>query len=426
MQNARWTRIAGGQWVVLSPDSNAEHTTIVVEKRGKQPQRVAVGARIGTHKSGMWLYEIDKARGGKGPQAAKDSLPEYTPTPGGPEAPLPPAPVPPTYTGGAAPDAELAADASDAEKLAGVLADMMSRPAMDEDRVRELVAEYGMNADAVRQLVLDNMPEHARVTIDIRASDDAPLKEVAGTHHKVLPKVLSFLACNIHVYLVGPAGSGKTHLAESVAEALGRTLYVTGAMLTKHEVLGYQTATGEYVTTAARQAYEFGGILLWDEVDASQPAALVAVNAMLSNSRYTFPDGTVERHADFIVLAAGNTYGRGADREYVGRLQLDGATLDRFATIEMDYDAELEQALGMAEYAAYQGADIAIAGAFIARIQALRAAASNAKLRHIISPRATIYGCRLLARGMDQATILEHLVYKGMPGDSRKQLEGSV
>lgn len=51
----------------------------------------------------------------------------------------------------------------------------------------------------------------------------------------------------------------------------------------------------------------------------------------MANNVCAFPDKMVKKHKDFIVCASGNTYGTGADRKYVGRLEIDAATLDRFA-----------------------------------------------------------------------------------------------
>ena len=53
------------------------------------------------------------------------------------------------------------------------------------------------------------------------------------------------------------------------------------------------------------------------------------------------------RHPDFVCIAAANTWGRGADREYVGRNELDASTIDRFlmGTVPMDYDESLERQL---------------------------------------------------------------------------------
>jgi hypothetical protein len=53
----------------------------------------------------------------------------------------------------------------------------------------------------------------------------------------------------------------------------------------------------------------------------------------------------VERHSDFVCLAAANTFGTGANMTYAGRERLDEATLDRFraGTVLLDYDKAFER-----------------------------------------------------------------------------------
>ena len=58
-----------------------------------------------------------------------------------------------------------------------------------------------------------------------------------------------------------------------------------------------------------------------------------------------FPHETIDRHPNFHIIAAANTWGKGADLEYVGRTALDAATLDRFDNIFFDYDRKLEECL---------------------------------------------------------------------------------
>ena len=82
-----------------------------------------------------------------------------------------------------------------------------------------------------------------------------------------------------------------------------------------------------------------------DEIDASTPEVLVILNAAIANRYFDFPTGRVDAHEDFRIVAAGNTYGTGADIEYTGRYQLDAASLDRFAIIEINYDKAIEEAL---------------------------------------------------------------------------------
>jgi hypothetical protein len=145
--------------------------------------------------------------------------------------------------------------------------------------------------------------------------------------------------------IVGPAGSGKTTAAQKVAEMLGLPFYFTGAINSEYKLTGFIDAQGRIVNTAFRKAFVEGGVFLFDEMDGSLPAATLAFNAATANRVFDFPDGTHEAHPDFIALAACNTYGNGASRQYVGRNQLDAATLDRYATLEWNYDEALEAAI---------------------------------------------------------------------------------
>jgi cobaltochelatase CobS len=391
----KWTRI-DNVWCVMSSSAELAGTEVLVWSKRKGEQSVPLAEYIGPHPKvdGRYVYAIDKAKGAKGPNAATTAEPTPTAKPAATVEPV---------TGAGAGDA-----------LAAVLNDILSKPQIDGEMVESIARA------AVEQALIDFKPEAMRVEIDVRTP--AGLRSIEGVQHKVLPKVLDSLAVGNHVFLTGPAGSGKTTLAEQTADALDRELFVTGAMLTKHEAVGYCDANGNYVTTATRQAYETGAVLNWDEVDSSSPHALVAVNAMLSNSTYTFPDGTVERHPDFVVIASGNTYGRGADREYVGRMQLDASTLDRFDFIDCDYDEELELALASANFEAFGGTDVSKLTMYVSKVQQYRATASEKKVKHVISPRASINGAKLLARGVVLAEVMDRCIWKGIPEDTRKQI----
>lgn len=235
---------------------------------------------------------------------------------------------------------------------------------------------------------------------------------VDGLTHSALPRIIRYVAAGLNVMLVGPAGSGKTTLARQVAEALDLPFRFSGAILTKYELLGYMDASGRYVRTAFRDAYEHGGIFLWDEIDASSPEALVAFNAGLENGHMDFPDGPVTRHQTFRAIGAANTYGRGADRQYVGRNQLDAATLDRFAVLDLDYDETLEtQLAGNPEWTA--------------KVQAWRRAAATLKIRHVISPRASIRGAVMLAAGEAETDVEASLVWRGLDTAQVNKIKGN-
>ena len=168
-----------------------------------------------------------------------------------------------------------------------------------------------------------------------------------------------------------------------------------------------------------------------DEMDGSLPAALIPFNAAFSNDVMDFPDGIVSRHPDFKAIAAANTFGRGADRQYVGRYQLDAATIDRYAMLSWDYDAALESAIIGAPrpHDAPLPLNIApvtdaarVAGyadSWIKRVQAVRARLELHKIRHVVSPRATMAGVKLYAAGWPTAEIEESVIWKGLDLDSR-------
>ena len=169
---------------------------------------------------------------------------------------------------------------------------------------------------------------HRPVRIEIKQGSTIRVLPTAH-RHPVFVKVLAALSVRENMYLVGPAGSGKTTIATQAAEALGLPFYSTGAV---------GMASQLYMETDLYRAYVNGGVFLFDEVDASSAQALLAFNAILANDIAAFPCGTVKRHPDFVVIAAANTFGNGADAQYIGRNQLDSAFLDRFMFVTMDYD----------------------------------------------------------------------------------------
>jgi len=249
-------------------------------------------------------------------------------------------------------------------------------------------------------MVADLLANHRPLMVQV---NDMPPVDVGRAHH-CFEDVLLMVVAGTSPFLVGPAGSGKTTLAEQIAKALDRKFYMAARVTSEFKLVGFIDAQGNCVRTQFREAYEHGGVFLFDEVDASDPDAMTAFNAALANGYADFPDGMVHRHPDICAIAAGNTFGRGADRQYVGRNQLDAATLDRFQIYEVDYDEELEVFLaGNEPWARY--------------VQAVRAAAEEAKIRHVISPRASIAGAKLLAAGMSLTKVVQATIWKGMSTD---------
>ena len=161
--------------------------------------------------------------------------------------------------------------------------------------------------------------------------------------HKSFETVLKFVAADEPVFLTGAAGCGKNVICKQVAKALGLPFYFSNAVTQEYKITGFTDAMGTFHETQFYKAFKDGGVFMLDEIDASIPEVLVILNAAIANRYFDFPApiGYVEAHPDFRVVAAGNTFGLGADMEYVGRNQLDMASLDRFAVVEIDYDRDI-------------------------------------------------------------------------------------
>lgn len=202
---------------------------------------------------------------------------------------------------------------------------------LDENKVIELITKHAKPYTAETRIFINNEAKAA----------------VTGRQHNKLNQVLRYVQIRQSLYLYGPAGTGKTQLAETAAQAVNLPFYPISVcgQTTKSDLLGYTTANGAYIGTIFRTAYENGGVFLLDEIDNGNPNVTAVLNSALANGVCTFPDKVVKRNPDFICIAAANTFGTGASAEYIGRNPIDAATLDRFKQIFVDYDEELETEL---------------------------------------------------------------------------------
>ena len=220
--------------------------------------------------------------------------------------------------------------------------------------------------------------------------------EKAALKHCQQDLLRDVIQSGLHALLVGGAGTGKTQAAENVAVETGLDFYPMsiGEQTTKTDLLGYcSPVTGNYVSTPVRNAFEKGGILLLDEIDAGNANTLTILNALLANGYCSFPDGIIQKHDSFYVVAAANTYGNGADRKYVGRNKLDGAFLDRFVMIDWTLDTELENDIA-------KGIMPEQSDQVVSYVRAIRRQVEQKHLDVIVSTRSIIATLRLMKNGM--------------------------
>lgn len=292
-------------------------------------------------------------------------------------------------------------DASELQRLAADLflktINAIQSAKVDPDFMREMVRKE-----------LENLPTRKIEIIGLQSNIvlDGPL-------HNATERVIQICAINHPIMMVGPAGCGKTTIGNHTARALDLPFYITSTINDTHELTGFVDGHGMYHRTPFRNAFEFGGVWVADEIDAWDAPALLAANSALANGYSVFPDGPapIARHPNFRVIAAANTFGHGADRVYVGRNELDAASLDRFATINVDYDTALERLLcnGNVDWLEY--------------VWRIRKEVNERKIRHVVSSRAIIMGSAALRVGIPRDEVCEIYVWKGMSKKDREKID---
>lgn len=173
------------------------------------------------------------------------------------------------------------------------------------------------------------------------------INETGALYHDRFNDVITAVIENSNPYLIGPSGCGKTFLVEQIASLLGVEFIDIGYINEEYDIIGFQTASGGYNYPAFYRAYKYGGIVFCDEFDNSNSRAAVKLNSFMSggrNASYCFPNGErVMRHPNFRIIAAGNTAGSGADRNYSTREKIEESVQQRFTAMYVSYDNRLEK-----------------------------------------------------------------------------------
>lgn len=225
---------------------------------------------------------------------------------------------------------------------------------MSESRLTKFITKHVSKA-FISEIVNDSITDALRsigktvivhkIETKLEDKDKKPSNLVEGIVHEQFNTVLSLVSQDLPVFLTGKAGSGKNHLCKQIADALGLEFYFTNAVTHEYRLTGFIDANGHYHETQFYKAFKNGGLFFLDEMDASVPETLVVLNAAIANRYFDFPTGKIVAHPDFRIIAAGNTTGTGSNEVYTGRYQLDGASLDRFSVINIDYSKSIEMSM---------------------------------------------------------------------------------
>lgn len=241
------------------------------------------------------------------------------------------------------------------EKLKTAMSEMLSDSVAKAAAVID--AKYAGKLDRAEKTLLDAAKKgHIKTVHEFRFPAGPVVLDGGEVYHERFPFILKLAAARVPIFMPGPTGSGKTHIGEQLARALKLDFGAISCSMgmTESKLLGRCTPnlmTGEEQFRVAEfvRIYENGGVFLFDEIDAADPTVLLVLNSAIANGVLPLDrpnNPTARRHKDFVLIAGANTI-HGADRQYVGRNQIDLATLDRFRSgmVPIDYSEAVETRL---------------------------------------------------------------------------------
>lgn len=187
----------------------------------------------------------------------------------------------------------------------------------------------------------ENNSDEEQEEINKKEFDTTPRKFIKPKRYN---KAKAYIENGFIPMLVGPAGCGKTEACVQLAKDF--KLNFTCEQGIQDPILdleGYVDAKNKYHETNFYSAFFKGGLILFDEIDTSNPQVLTKLNTALANGFFNFGNGLKHKNKNFKMICAGNTFGNGANIEYIGRNVLDGATRNRFVIVKCDYDRKIEK-----------------------------------------------------------------------------------
>jgi MoxR-like ATPase len=150
-----------------------------------------------------------------------------------------------------------------------------------------------------------------------------------------------------------------------------------------------------------------------DEMDGSIPETLIILNAAIANRYFDFPNGRIDAHENFRVIGAGNTYGHGASMQYAGRNQLDGATLNRFAIVEIGYSEAIENSMTQ---------DVEL----IEFVRDFRKAIEKAGINHIVGYRELSRMNKMLHSNLGVKKVIKTCLTKNLEDEDLRVIKNSM
>jgi hypothetical protein len=291
---------------------------------------------------------------------------------------------------------ELLSDSLDESKIREVVDQQVEKHSGSltelADKVKDELVRLAKEQEEKLKELRAPKPDHFFVTVG-----DGKKTKVDGQKHPCFETIMRILAVrdgdnhSLPVMMIGPTGSGKTFIGKQIADALNVPfdfISLSGGV-SEGKLVGFHGLQG-WVEGKFSACYGKPGVFLFDEFDAADDNVIISINAALANGHLAKANGeVVKRHPENYILLALNTFGHGADQQYVGRNQLDAATIDRFLgqRIFMDYARDLERDLCN---------PFQLSREVLKWGWSIRQKNSQNRIKHPLSTRTLLNGCRLV------------------------------
>jgi len=240
----------------------------------------------------------------------------------------------------------------------------------DKKFIMSILAKIELTEDNIPSKLILSLMNKLNAQGQVRMPVSNKPKDFAGTKASkpisvgdgsIESKIVSDLLDGNNVYLMGKAGTGKTYLAETIAEyVMGQPVFMVNCSqwTSPIEIRGGQTIKG-YEEGQLIKAWAEGGILILDELPKLDPNTAGLLNAALaktgSNPVYDEKGDIIESTVPYItngrgdkiykgqdakdkdlrfrfcVIATGNTDMINVGNKYGGNQRQDYSLVDRFA-----------------------------------------------------------------------------------------------
>lgn len=319
----------------------------------------------------------------------------------------------------------------DKSETAGKLAEMLAELAESVTSTDALMAEIESLRDRVEAVELANKTPKL---VQFQVGNNQPGPALSGVRPEVAPIIRKIGAGIRNIYLCGPAGTGKSTIPKTIAEALGKRFggQSFSPDMNSAALIGGPTVSGGWNEPAFIDFFENGGVYLFDELDAADPSIVLVLNEALANG-YLYiprhPDHSrriIRRHEDCVIFAAANTWGNGPTAEYVGRSQLDAAFVNRFALAKhfIGYDQNIERRImGLPEVNIDPPVSFdppADSETVLKRLWRIRDDIATYKIRRVCGTREVAAAAKLSAAGFSEREIIEALSIDWTEAEKRK------